>query len=464
MSKRTWLLVTILGSLCLGLGLLATVAALDLLGPRPTATLALSSAVPESTPTSAPSRTTAVLTAPAAPAGPSAEVRAEMTEIEAQVVLLRGLEPTGPVERRLLTTEELRHHVLNELLEDYSREESEDEARLLTLLGLLPPGFDLWGLYADLYTEQLAGYYDFEAQEMVIVRGQGFEGPQRLTYAHEYVHALQDQRFDLESGLSMNDEACDREAERCAAMRSLLEGDATLLESQWRRTYASEDDLRELEAFYATFESPVFLSAPNFLQEDFLFPYTYGLEFVRQLYLDGSWPAVDEAYAAPPQSTEQILHPARYPEDVPIALQTPALLPALGAGWREIERGVMGEWTTRLALMGYLAEETAVTAAEGWGGDFFLAFYHPRFGGALVWLTQWDSLRQAEEAYSAFRDFGDARFGDHTATATFTVQWSIPDTFAHLERQSLQSLWIQAPDAAAATALRQAIDFPAPVP
>ncbi len=461
MSKRGWLLITVLSSLGLGLGLIAAAAAFGLLPTRPSPAPDVTPSLPDSTATLRPSPAAASN----APDDLSAEIRAALAEIESQVVLLRGLEPIGPVERSLLTPEELRQAVVNDLLATYNREQADDDARMLNMLGLLPLGFDLWELYADLYTEQLAGYYDPATHEMIVVRGQDFAGPQRLSYAHEYDHALQDQRFGLMGAeLRVNDEACRRESDRCAAVRSLLEGDATLLETQWARTFASADDLRELGSFYATFESPAFLSAPRFLQQDFLFPYTYGLEFVRQVYLDGSWPAVNAVYAAPPQSSEQILHPSRYPEDVPIVLQPPELLPALGPGWHEIERGVMGEWTTRLVLAGQLTPEAAATAAEGWGGDFILAFYDPRNGGALVWLTQWDGLRQAEEAFSAFRDYGDTRFGDHTATATFTVQWSSADTFAVLERQSLQSLWIQAPGEAAAAALRQAIEFPAPVP
>jgi len=464
LSKRTWLLLTLLGSACLGLSLIVVVAALNLLRPRPAPSPAISPTADVSTATVMPSAATAVVTPQSLAPGLTADVRAAMAEIESQVILLRGLEPTGPVDQQLLTTEALRLTVLNDLLEDYSREQADDDVRLLNLLGLLPAGFDLWELYADLYTEQLAGFYDAETREMYIVQGEAFQGPERLTYAHEYVHALQDQRFDLLAGLRLDDPLCEQEADRCTAVRSLLEGDATLLQSQWLRTYASEEDLRELQSLVLTLESPVFLSAPGFLQDDFLFPYIQGVEFARQLYLDGSWPAVDEAYAAPPSSTEQILHPTRYPEDVPIVMQVPDLLPVLGAGWREIGRGTMGEWTTRLTLAGQLPDDVAVTAADGWGGDFYLAFDHPRLGGALVWLTQWDSLRHAEEAFSAFRAYGDARFGEHTATATFTIQWQGADGFAVLERRSLQSLWIQAPDEATAAALRQTVEFPAPVP
>jgi hypothetical protein len=464
LSKRAWLLITALASVGLTVGLMAAVAALGLLRPLPQPSPTPAPIQTTSTPALDPSPTTAVLTGPAAPAGLSPEVRAEMAEIEAQVILLRGLEPSSPVEQRLLTHAELRQVVLGDLLEEYSRDEAADDVRLFNLLGLLPPGFDLWGLYADLFTEQLAGYYDAETQTMNIVRGEAFQGPERMTYAHEYVHALQDQRYGLEDGLGLNDPACDREPDRCAAVRSLLEGDATILESQWLRTYATEDDLLELQSLYLTFESPVFLSAPGFVRDDLLFPYTQGAAFVRQLYLDGSWPEVDAAYAAPPQSTEQILHPTRYPDEAPVVLESPGLLAALGAGWRQIAGGVMGEWTTQLALAGQLADDAALIAADGWGGDTFEAFDHPRLGGALVWVTVWDSLRHAEEAFAAFRQYGDARFGDHTATATFTIQWAAADAFAVLERRSLQSVWIQAPDEATAAALRLALEFPAPIP
>ena len=454
LSKRLAWILAVVALLCLaaaaaGVALLAS----DLpLSPSPTSPLPSDTApapTAELPPTSTP--------------GLPAETRRSMDEIQGQVVALRGLNPLGSVERALLTSAELRERVLDDFLSDYTPEEAAYDARMLALLGLLEPGVDLWALYTDLLSEQVAGYYDDQAGAMFVVREAGFGGPERLTYAHEFVHALQDQHYDLDEGLGYSNEACDDDADRCAALSAMLEGDATLLETQWLRTYATEQDFQEIQEFIATFESPVFDTAPGFLQEDLLFPYIRGIGFVTELFVEGNWAAVDEAYSRPPASTEQILHPGRYPDDLPILLTSPDLTPALGGDWSELGRRVLGEWYTLLTLESFLPSETATEAAQGWGGDYVLVLTNEATGAdALVLVTRWDTLIDAQDSFAAFAQYGDARFGSGSHTTT-TAVWVGDGAYALLERSADQTLWILAPDEPFAEALRQAIPFPAAV-
>src|SRR3972149_3873163 len=157
-------------------------------------------------PTAAPQESSTPPSAPPAPrqtpaAGISLEIAAQMAEIESQVVRLRGLQSTGPVERELLSPEQLHQHVLDEFLADYTQQEAGDDARALALLGLLAPDFDLYTLYLDLYDEQIAGFYDDEFKQIFGARGAGCCGPERVTHAHEYPHAKKDQRSGLSEGL-----------------------------------------------------------------------------------------------------------------------------------------------------------------------------------------------------------------------------------------------------------------------
>ena len=70
-----------------------------------------------------------------------------MRKIEIQVQDLRGLPSTGPVARTLLSSEELHQRVLDDFLEDYTEDEANDDVRVLSLLGLLEPDFDLFNFY-----------------------------------------------------------------------------------------------------------------------------------------------------------------------------------------------------------------------------------------------------------------------------------------------------------------------------
>jgi len=390
------------------------------------------------------------------------EIREEMEQIETEVVLLRGLQPTGPVERGLLSGAELRQYVLDDFLIDYTQEEARDDALVLALFGLLEADYDLFNLYLDLYSENIAGFYDDEIRQMFVVQDSQFGGPERLTYAHEYAHALQDQTYSLEEGLGFSDEACEADSERCAALQALLEGDATLLEERWLLTYASDADFQQLLDFYDSFSSPTYESAPEFLKEDFLFPYTTGYDFVERFFLDGGWAAVDTLYADPPVSTEQILHPRRYPSDVPIRLVVPDVLESLGPEWREMDRDVLGEWFTLLTLKGFLPEQQAQTAAEGWGGDYYIALHDDSKGqGVLVLATAWDTVRDAHEFYSAFRDYGGVRFGERTLSSTTRSIWEAFGEWNSIEIIGDQTLWILAPDSEIGEAVRDALDFPA---
>jgi hypothetical protein len=224
--------------------------------------------------------------------------------------------------------------------------------------------------------------------------------------------------------------------------------------------FATPSDFSQILEFYETYESPVYDSAPLFMQQDFLFPYTYGTDFVREIHAQGGWDAVDEVYLDPPVSTEQILHPELYPWDKPIVLDPPDLESVLGGPWREIEYNVLGEWFTQLILSEYIEDNLSIVAAQGWGGDVYVALANDDDQvGALFLLTIWDSARDSQEFAAAFLDYGDARFGRRdVGTGNFT--WEASEGFILFERIGNQTLWILAPDADTVDAIRTSVEFP----
>jgi len=390
-----------------------------------------------------------------------ADLLFQMAEIESQVTQLRGILPSESVSRSLLTPDELREHVIYEFLGDYTQEDALQDARLLSLLGLIEPGIDLWQLYADMFAEQIAGFYDTETDEMIVICGSGFGGVERLTYAHEYTHALQDQAYDIRDGLQYNNDACDSDSERCFAIQALIEGDATLLQEQWLRTFAGDEDRSDMLEFFADFNMPVFDGAPTYIQSELTFPYFWGLHFIRTLYLDGGWAAIDTAYQNPPLSSEQILHPERYPKDPPVALVSPSASDALNSGWEKTVHDALGEWATRMVLYEHLPIDQASLAAEGWGGDLLFYFYNEEDGvDALVLITQWDTIRDTHEFSAAFRDYGLSRFGDPEISSSTSTQWIYKDGISFFERVSNQTRWILAPDQQTLEILQKAIPLP----
>ncbi len=394
------------------------------------------------------------------------DVAAEMLIIESQISALRGLDSVGSLSRALLTPEELHTQVEIDFFEDYTREEASEDVRELALLGLLEPGYDLYQLYIDLYSEQVAGYYDPEVKQMFVIADGDFSGPERMTYAHEYVHALQDQHYDLRNGLMINDDYCKTNTEYCAAMTALIEGDASIHEENWFFNLATEEDQQDVFDFYATYSSPVYDSAPAYLQEDFLFPYQQGAEFVNYLLAQGGPDALTTAYTSVrPQTTEQILHPEKYPDDQPTPIYLPDVVLALGEDWLEVDRNVMGEWYTYL-ILGFGAHEdarldldTAADAAAGWAGDGYLYLWNDTLSQpALVWLTEWETSRDTDEFWEALIEYGQVRWGAPSDRSSDEWVWkNTVDGYIRLERTSDNVLWLIAPDREAMDQIRDMV-------
>lgn len=339
-----------------------------------------------------------------------------MDQIQAQVIRLRGLQSTGPLHRTLITRSQLEDKVVNDFFKDYSAQDARSDQAVLSAFGLLPEGFDPRAFYQKLYTEEIAGYYDNQTKDMYVVQGQGFGGTERLTYSHEYTHALQDQNFDIENGLGFSDAACKHESERCAGLQALIEGDATLVEQDWLLSDSTALDRRQIQQDLHDLHTPIYDSAPAFLQQDFMFPYRAGEEFVQSLFDRGGWPAVNAAFRSPPVSTEQILHPDRYPNDRPLPVSLPDLAKTLGAGWQLANQNSLGEWYTYLVLAYGADAHTRVstgvaqTATEGWGGDRYAVFTNGPAVEAVL-ATAWDTPADALQFRSAFARYGSARWG-----------------------------------------------------
>ena len=401
----------------------------------------------------------------ATPSGSSdlpANVITQMDAIEAQVEKMTGWKATSPVQRSLFSPDQLQQRVLSDFLKDYLPEDAKKDALELNLLGLLPANFDLISFYEKLYAEQIAGFYDNKTKEMVVVQGAGFNGPERMTYSHEFAHVLQDQLYDIQNGLNYSDEKCKHESERCAGVQAILEGDASLVESLWFNSYATAQDKKDVQNFYQNYSSPVYDSAPEFMKQDFLFPYQQGKEFIQSIYDKGRFAAVNAVFANPPVSTEQILHPEKYPDDRPVDVKLPDVAQALGAGWQESTSGVIGEWYTYLILAqsditaARLPDRTAKTAADGWGGDAY-AVYSNGSQNALAAAWVWDTQNDASEFANAFKRYGNGRWGQTSSTGTDAIQWQTKDSAILFNMSGSKTQWVIAPDLATAQAALDAL-------
>ncbi|CAN0408763.1 unnamed protein product [Laminaria digitata] len=358
--------------------------------------------------------------------------------ISRDVGLIRGLPLKKPLNKGVHDRDELRAKLLEKIGEEYTDEEITNEGKLMERLGLFPPKLDYKGLILDLLTDQIAGFYDPDAKELYIMTGLP-EALQRPTMAHEIFHVLQDQHFDI---LAMQAPFDSKENGDFQIARSaLIEGDATALmidftlreEGQLPQgdvttiaqmplitgglsvltleNLTSAQDVLGGAPDGSAPDSPM-SRAPNALKESLLFPYLGGLRFVLLAHKQlGSWEEVDAIYANAPVSTEQIIHPERYfAKDYPVLIDFDPTAP-LGEGWKEIYRNVFGEFQMHLTLKQQLrllrkpgAPLITVdisAAVEGWGGDKILAMENADGDVLLTHMSNWDTVQDAGEYYTA---------------------------------------------------------------
>jgi len=346
---------------------------------------------------SAPASATAV-------ASPSAsqDPQAVFARIQDQVQTLRGLPAPNIGPPQLINRAQLEQELKASFEADYPVERQRADNITLHALGLLKPGQDVAKLQLQLLAGQVIGFYDDKKKRMAVVSSAGADPQARITYAHEFTHALQDHAF----GLSSLDLQAVGEDDRSMARLSLVEGDATYTMLQWALAHMSPDELRGVT------QAPVpdMRGIPGWMVQQLLFPYDDGFKFVMALYARaGGFAGVDTAFRDRlPASTEQIMDPQKYfANERPLQVTPADPAAALGAGWRQVESTTEGAAMVRIALQGLGVEAgAAATTAAGWGGDRLVVASGPSGAFALAWRLKWDSATDADQfavAYASVR-------------------------------------------------------------
>jgi hypothetical protein len=311
-----------------------------------------------------------------------------LDQIEHRVETLRGLSPRAEVPLNFLNEREMAA-LLRQL-----HIERDPAAQLLpyTALGLLPDAS------IDIRAHEVAGVYVPEQGQLYVATGRQESSADDLALlAHAYAHALQDQYFDLEA---MRARA--KTTDAALAAQALVEGDATLLTALYRYEDIAAADWPHLAELILQAEQPGYgeeLGGNEVWARLQRFPYWEGREFTVALVRIGGWDGIDHAYASPPRSTEQVLHPERYLDErePPARILVPDLSTVLGEDWTLLLQDTLGEFVIGLYLEGTLPEEMAWQAADGWDGDTFVVWENEYGSRVRVWRTIWGSTAEAAE-------------------------------------------------------------------
>ncbi len=207
------------------------------------------------------------------------------------------------------------------------------------------------------------GFYDPETKELVVRAGDGLSLMTKSTIVHELVHALDDQRFDLD-----RPEYDDLTDEIPWTFSAVVEGSASYFESRWVATLSAQDQ-RDLEAEELAFGDPGVFDEFTFaflISE--LSVYFEGEPFVEHLVDDGGLTALDRALLDPPTSSEQVMTPDLYPGEEPV------VVPAPPADGDVVWSGVGGQVIIDSLLSEVLFGSELSAAGNGWGGDAMVAW------------------------------------------------------------------------------------------
>lgn len=346
----------------------------------------------------------------------------QLTLIETNTVTIRGLEPLAEVPVFFPTREELRAYLDGVLAAELDEVAIADDIAFYRAFDFLDSDVDLAAVLLDFYESQVAGFYDPDVDEMNVVLTSGGEVGsflpllERITYSHEFVHALQDQHFDL--NVVLDEELSETNADAYLATLALIEGDATLVMNTYMTAVAEANPigtLLQLGTGLANASGSLVIpeEVPNIIETELLWPYTAGERFVNVVFnTTRTWEPVNALYSNPPTSTEQIIHPQRFLDgDMPVSITVEDKSEVLGEDWSLVKTGVLGEFYMREWLRTQLDNDAVNTAATGWGGDAYRIYQTE--SGRLAWelSTVWDTPHDLDEFNTAIAQFAEARFG-----------------------------------------------------
>jgi hypothetical protein len=393
---------------------------------------------------------TAIVVVPGGAAQPSPQQSARTTaaarngaliaatqEVLKETSDLRQLSIIRPVQSSTQSRAEIERAVMKNLDEEVTPADMHAAEVTLKKLGLAPPEFQYRALMIRLMAEQVAGYYEPKTRQFYLADWIDIDG-QKPIIAHELTHALQDQHFNLRRFDHWPKGDSDAEL----AAHALIEGDATMTMAMYvaSNPFRALTFLKSMGTMSITTEE--LDKAPRALRESLLFPYQEGMNWTRELYKQGGWPQVSQAFTALPQSTEQILHVDKYfAHEAPLKMVLPDITsllngderksvpPAVAGGssaqpsWKKLASDVNGEWGFYLILDQFLKSPVeSRRAAAGWAGDRTAVYESPKGEVLYISLSAWDTENDAREFFDTYVKRTQLRYPVGASSSTTGVQ------------------------------------------
>ncbi|MFB6155125.1 MAG: Hvo_1808 family surface protein [Haloferacaceae archaeon] len=340
----------------------------------------------------------------------ASEREAFVARTMARVERIRGLEFERPVPVEVVTREKYRNNS-----SAFSFPHSAWDEQVWEALLLVGEDASVNRTFEQLYGGNVLGYYSPSKDSIVVVSDSGEAVIDRGTLAHELVHALQDQHFGFTGEPTLD--------ARYAA-QGLTEGDPSLVASMYQDrceqgNWSCVPSPGARGSGGGRFNYGVYLTIYQ--------PYSEGPAFVHSLYERGGWDAVNAAYRNRPASTEQVIHPRKYPDERPVEVTVPD---RSAADWHPIDHDPQVQTVGEGALFamfwanGYVTDEQlrsddspyspfnySYPKTDGWAGDAVVPYESDAGEYGYVFRTEWDTTADARQFAKAYRAMLQLRQG-----------------------------------------------------
>ncbi|ARS90847.1 hypothetical protein B1756_14690 [Natrarchaeobaculum aegyptiacum] len=297
------------------------------------------------------------------------------------------------------------------------------------------------------------GYYDPEHERVVlVVDDEASPELNELVLAHELVHALQDQHFDISDRFHFSPfERPPMTQDELNAKNGIVEGDAVRVEQLYLDRCSEEWECQIPDRMQADDDELPDRQWGMYLVS--LQPYSDGPNFVNHVESDHGWEGVNEIYENPPASSHQVIEPEAYPDDEPATIE---FTDRSSSDWELVEgEGDQPDYESvgqagaasmlfypyydsdrddeapvipvlsflNLTDSGELSEYRPVKYANnpyvsGWNGDALYPYVMETEAGAketaYVWKSNWETERDAERWLDGYTELLNYHGGEES--------------------------------------------------
>ena len=368
-----------------------------------------------------------------------------------------------PLKKSLRSKDQIRSFVVEEDKDDKDKAQKYADDKTMEAFGLIPKGFPVETFMEDILTDQIAGLYDPKAKEFYIADWIPVD-EQKEVMAHELTHALEDQSFHIDPWIKAARPNDDAELARDSvsegsAMAAMVDYDLEELHLSVR-DLPDVSELIQASAVGEMDKDPKLSKAPIYIRDSLIFPYLAGVTFTQQ-FLKGhdGWQDLHLVFEHPPVSTQQIMHPQKYLDNVqPVAIKLPDWKKVAPPDWKLLEENVMGEFGVQEVLKQFLGDDAAKLTSPGWAGDRYAVFednkaktlpvvfvldmdneedaarFFGQYSSALEMKYQARTNLTREPNFFAFQTDGGGVFVKHQGTQCLVVEEASRDTFDTIDQ------------------------------